>query len=1711
MRAAQAQLDATRRDVEKLDIASLGLQHDMEKIRVTQAQASESRAALGTMEHSLKGVRTAAIEGKEGLHALGLSNQQVAQFVLSTDEMIRKVKELRNAELEAAVAARAMGGRIPAMGGGYMIRGAGGRFSGAEQLPSFGGNESFAGMPWRTGMPSSESDRGRGGLFGMLFGARKADQEAERMGRALEREVGGMLSGGTGGGRGWSGRGTGYYGNRDPWSSGAFRGSLPGGRRMDAESIFTLLGAGVSLSGPVGAGAAGIATMIPAALEGLGGSIGVLALAFHGLSAKAFTSQKAFNKLDSAQQDFVMTLKSLAGGLGKNLTGTAQGIIIPGFTQALHEAFTPASMRALSSATKDFSNSLVQAAHAWAKMFGSASFANAFSDVMHHVAGYTSDFLKGLANLASGLIHLQEAALPFTDWLDRVVLDFTKWFDATMRAQQANGGLIRFFDTARTSLTVLAKTVASLAGALHSLFNALGGMQMGLGLLTALGRVFDTLGAFLNRNQNTLSSFFLGGLAAINDVITVLQKLLDLLSPLLDAVDGVAKSLGGWRGIIDVVFAALAGKFLATKLGFIQMGTEAEVAGAKIATSMNGALGARSAGMLGLTNITAGLKNLARIGAAGIAIELLFHAGGDSGAVNYIENIAGGALAGYAIGGPAGAAVGAGFGLGTALGKTLFGGHKGFNAATDDVTTTVDYKPGSPIAAFEDGTITKIGQSGKRGGQILYQVVFVGRSGAAYIFNNLFDVQGNVGGPVSKGGTIGFVSSSGKLIFHYAHPDTGRATGMPPGSNEAGLGGVTNPVSGGGKLVGTPGQGTHNQKDWQSGNAVDVSVKTGTPIVSPVDGWVDHASPFQDTRGSGTKVLYGASITINGNDGNSYFITHLLAIAPSLQRRGAPVKKGQVIGTAGSIGHVHIAVERGNPMDIPGLMQGDFGMGHTDWGGGGGGGGGAFGPAGAFTNDLPKGHKPSLLDKVLPPDMRAGADRAAAQVKKLTEAYNLWIVAIKKGGDVKTLNPMADLLRSQDSYIDKLKEELKHLASQHESGKKNAVIAAQQSKIQGQILATQKKETAEKEAFQKALIAGQVSLVTAERAHVAQLKAADAPLKQQLAAAKEYLTDAKALNTLDGQHARSLREQANALNQIKRIMHDIRQAAADKQADKVLAQWGPKADTLSSLRRGLKDLNDLTKDFGHNLAKALGLLANSGMSVKIRGNTVTGSKDLMSGIAADRATIADANAQVKRLQDLLNSPAGAHLSAAAKSRIHQQIIDLGQTIKDSYADITEMAKEAIDNFNQAFEQETQDNVEAMTQAMQDTIDQMQQALEDQVNAMQQAMEDHITNMQITVKSAAGNFLFGGGISQTPAELALQSLQSAQQTVNSQQALTQAQMALSSAQQSGDPAAIAAALHDIAQAQYAIQEASLQKQATIQRDAATKQLAAAQENYRRQQSAQIESYRRQQQAQIKAYETQAKLDIKHYEQTRKAQEKYYDRMIAASIAAWATIGFDIDSILRTALGLPIGKGPACFPAGTLVLGPGGERPIEEYEIGDKILVWDFQIKDFVISHVVETLRHDDNEEILYIAAEGRPGVVTTLEHPFWSGSEWVTAGDLLPGDQLVTTSGIVTVEETSIIASDIPVYNLHVDHPDHNYVAAGFLVHNFKPTPEGMTALPENLNPPVKPPPKGGKETTVIHNHIYLDGKEVGKQITTHVRDELIQIGIKNKNIFGKLG
>lgn len=133
--------------------------------------------------------------------------------------------------------------------------------------------------------------------------------------------------------------------------------------------------------------------------------------------------------------------------------------------------------------------------------------------------------------------------------------------------------------------------------------------------------------------------------------------------------------------------------------------------------------------------------------------------------------------------------------------------------------------------------------------------------------------------------------------------------------------------------------------------------------------------------------------------------------------------------------------------------------------------------------------------------------------------------------------------------------------------------------------------------------------------------------------------------------------------------------------------------------------------------------------------------------------------------------------------------------------------------------------------------------------------------------------------------------------------------------------------------------------------------------------------------------------------------------------------------------------SCFVAGTPVLMVDWSvKPIEQVAIGDTVISWDVDKRDFVEAQIVETFEHSPEEidGYLYINNIG-----VTPNHMVYSNG-WKPAGELHIGDTLLGYGGsAVKIISISRVDGGVKTYNLHTNHETHNYFAGGVLVHNAK--------------------------------------------------------------------
>jgi len=129
---------------------------------------------------------------------------------------------------------------------------------------------------------------------------------------------------------------------------------------------------------------------------------------------------------------------------------------------------------------------------------------------------------------------------------------------------------------------------------------------------------------------------------------------------------------------------------------------------------------------------------------------------------------------------------------------------------------------------------------------------------------------------------------------------------------------------------------------------------------------------------------------------------------------------------------------------------------------------------------------------------------------------------------------------------------------------------------------------------------------------------------------------------------------------------------------------------------------------------------------------------------------------------------------------------------------------------------------------------------------------------------------------------------------------------------------------------------------------------------------------------------------------------------------------------------------CFTAGTKVLTDEGEKPIEEIEVGDKVLAKSDETGEVAYKEVVG-LFQKQADEIYYIHI-GDEIIEVTGEHPFWlDGKGWTEVKDLQVGDLLVSSDGTkLAIDKIEKEPREATVYNFEVA-DFHSYLVFGFII------------------------------------------------------------------------
>ena len=174
---------------------------------------------------------------------------------------------------------------------------------------------------------------------------------------------------------------------------------------------------------------------------------------------------------------------------------------------------------------------------------------------------------------------------------------------------------------------------------------------------------------------------------------------------------------------------------------------------------------------------------------------------------------------------------------------------------------------------------------------------------------------------------------------------------------------------------------------------------------------------------------------------------------------------------------------------------------------------------------------------------------------------------------------------------------------------------------------------------------------------------------------------------------------------------------------------------------------------------------------------------------------------------------------------------------------------------------------------------------------------------------------------------------------------------------------------------------------------------------------------------------------------------------------------------------------CFKEGTLIATEDGLKPIEEVEVGDKVLAYDEATGEQAYKEVVRLFRNK-TDEWYHIMANSEE-LVCTGGHPFFVENKgFVSAKDLSVGDILRLSNGVlIPISAISIEKLERPetTYNFEVAEFHTYYVGENeVLVHN---TCGANSAIPEqDLY-------RGGNDMTLKNGEYRLDSNNLVK--TTH--------------------
>jgi len=172
-------------------------------------------------------------------------------------------------------------------------------------------------------------------------------------------------------------------------------------------------------------------------------------------------------------------------------------------------------------------------------------------------------------------------------------------------------------------------------------------------------------------------------------------------------------------------------------------------------------------------------------------------------------------------------------------------------------------------------------------------------------------------------------------------------------------------------------------------------------------------------------------------------------------------------------------------------------------------------------------------------------------------------------------------------------------------------------------------------------------------------------------------------------------------------------------------------------------------------------------------------------------------------------------------------------------------------------------------------------------------------------------------------------------------------------------------------------------------------------------------------------------------------EHFNLITASSASEYS--GLDIDRLVSVTNDDSTDEPPTCFAEGTLISTVMDLIPIEQINIGDSVLCYNFDSKSVEVNTVKYLSQHDfnENKEDIYEIEVGNQKLIGTASHEIAT-----TKGNYKPISELKVGNYIVTPHKKAKITyiklnKDYKekLYNLEMESTPHNYFANNILVHN----------------------------------------------------------------------